>query len=300
MIRIAYTDRYVLDLPQDHKFPMSKYELVKEQLLYEGLITEAHLYDPGLCDEEIVLLTHEKGYFERFKNLQLTDREVRKIGFPLSNKLVKRCLSSVSGTVQSATNALTNGIGMNIAGGTHHAYADRGEGFCCLNDIAIASNYLLHTSQAGQILVIDLDVHQGNGTAKIFENKPEVFTFSMHGADNYPLHKEQSDIDIPLPYQCTDEQYIQQLQVQLPKLIDKVKPDFVFYLAGVDVLATDNLGKLALTKEGCKTRDEMVISTCKLKGLPIAVSMGGGYSKKISDIVDAHCNTFRIAFKYFD
>jgi acetoin utilization deacetylase AcuC-like enzyme len=188
---------------------------------------------------------------------------------------------------------------MNIAGGTHHAFTDRGEGFCLLNDIAIAANYLLYHKLAKKILVVDLDVHQGNGTAQIFSNKPEVFTFSMHGAGNYPLHKEKSDLDIALPDHTDDATYLQLLSKQLPRLIDEVQPEFIFFLSGVDVLATDKLGRLSMSIAGCKERDRLVLSLCKDNNIPVAVSMGGGYSQRIADIVEAHANTYRVAQEIF-
>jgi len=296
MIKIAYSDRYVLELPEKHRFPMLKYELLKDQLLYEGTITTDNLHDPGLVEEDVVLLTHTLDYWEKLKCLRLTDREIRKIGFPRSEKLVKRSRSSVMGTVYASMQALEHKIAFNSAGGTHHAYTDRGEGFCLMNDMAVAANYLLSQNLVQKVLIVDLDVHQGNGTAEIFQNKKEVFTFSMHGADNYPLKKEKSDLDIALKTNTDNYTYLTLLKDTLPKLVDSHKPDFIFYQAGVDILHTDKLGKLALTKDGCKERDEIVLGTCLAHDIPVAVSMGGGYSERIADIVDAHCNTYRMAF----
>lgn len=299
MIEIAYSDRYVLDLPEGHRFPMIKYELVKEQLEYEGLAQEGRITDPGLIDESIILETHTSEYWNNFKNLTLSPRAFRKIGFPASEKLVLRSRSSSMGTLHATQAALKNGVGMNIAGGTHHAYSDRGEAFCMLNDIAISSNYLLNRKLAQRILIVDLDVHQGNGTAEIFQNDERVFTFSMHGAGNYPLHKEESDLDIALPPKTTDEEYLKILKETLPNLIAQHQPDFIFYQAGVDALHTDKLGTLAMTKNGLKQRDEFVYEQCLCNQLPIVVTMGGGYSIRVADIVDAHCNTFRLAFHFF-
>lgn len=299
MIKIAYSDKYVIDLPEGHKFPMIKYELIKEQLLYEGTITSENLYDPGLVAEEIILTTHTSAYWNALKSQQVDERIIRKIGFPMSEKLVNRSRSSVNGTVNAALHALKHGIAFNIAGGTHHAYADKGEGFCLLNDIAVASNYLIREKLAKKILIIDLDVHQGNGSAKIFESNETVFTFSMHCQDNYPLKKEQSDLDISLPAFTCDNTYLAALYDALPSLLSKVNPDFIFFQAGVDVLETDKLGKLSLTKDGCKKRDEYVLTSCKSASIPLAISMGGGYSAQIRDIVDAHCNTYRLAFDIY-
>jgi acetoin utilization deacetylase AcuC-like enzyme len=213
--------------------------------------------------------------------------------------LIKRGKVIAQGTVDCAYFAKVDGVALNVAGGTHHAYADRGEGFCVFNDIAIASNLLLHRKDASQILVIDLDVHQGNGTAHIFKNEKRVFTFSMHGERNYPLRKEKSDLDIGLPDGTKDEFYLQQLKSVLPSLIEKIQPDMIFYLSGVDVLESDKLGRLSLSKKGCKERDRFVLNLCKESRIPVAVSMGGGYSHRIADIVDAHCNTFRLAQEIF-
>lgn len=299
MLHIAYSDRYVLDLPEGHRFPMIKYELIREQLEYEGTVLANQFFDPGLISEEIILLTHCQAYWNHFKTLNLSPKQFREIGFPASEKLVKRCMSSAMGTLYATQKALEYGIGMNVAGGTHHAFRAKGEAFCMLNDMAIAANYLLHQNLAQKILIIDLDVHQGNGTASIFENENRVFTFSMHGESNYPLRKEKSDLDIPLKTHTTDNEYLAILTKTLPQLIETVKPDFIFFQAGVDVLATDKLGTLALTKEGCKNRDEFVFEQCLKFQIPVAVSMGGGYSVKVSDIVDAHCNTFRLATNLF-
>ena len=233
------------------------------------------------------------------KTLSLTPRQIRRIGFPQSEQLVERSRRSCQGTFEAALNACQHGIGLNIAGGTHHAYRDRGEGFCFLNDQAITASYLLNEKIANQILIIDLDVHQGNGTASIFADDERVFTFSMHGADNYPLKKENSDLDIPLPTGTEDRLYLDTLDETLPRLFDQVKPDFVFFQAGVDVLATDRLGKLSLTREGCKLRDRMVMNICRKRNIPLAVSIGGGYSVRLLDTVEAHTNTFRVARELF-
>lgn len=299
MIYFAYTDRYLLDLPADHKFPISKYALVREQLLYEGSITEAHLFDPGLCSEEDILAIHTAAYWQKVKHLTLDKHEVRRIGLPLNEQLVRRSLSSSSGTLKTALHALEHRAAVNLAGGTHHAFSYKGEGFCVLNDIAIAASHLLRHQLAQQILVIDLDVHQGNGTAQIFQQEPRVFTFSMHGADNYPLKKEKSDLDIALPSGIKDEEYLSILYKTVPVLIKQHQPDFIFYQAGVDVLATDKLGKLGLSKQGCRDRDKFVLETCAQLGIPLAITMGGGYSARLADIVDAHCNTFRLALEIF-
>ncbi|UYZ63713.1 histone deacetylase family protein [Hymenobacter weizhouensis] len=298
-MRLATSERYSITLPTGHRFPIAKYELIREQLLWQGVAPPEDFYDPGLAAEDDILRVHSPDYWQRVRDLRLSAAEVRRLGLPQSPELVRRSLSSVAGTVQSARVALQDGIGMSLAGGTHHAFRDRGEGFCVLNDIAVAAAHLLHHGLARQVLVVDLDVHQGDGTASIFRDEPRVFTFSMHAGANYPLRKEQSDLDVELPLGTDDATYLRHLHDTLPGLFDNVRPDFVFFQAGVDVLATDKLGKLALTLAGCRQRDEYVLRLCQQHRLPVAVSMGGGYSERIADIVDAHCNTFRVAYKVF-
>lgn len=274
---------------------MLKYELIPQQLLHEGLISQVNLFSPKEANEEVILATHDKTYWHQLRDLTLPTKEQRRIGFPLSVQLVEREIRIAQGTIDGCNFAKEFGIAFNIAGGTHHSGSDWGEGFCLLNDQAIAANYLLNKQLASSILIIDLDVHQGNGTAEIFEHNNKVFTFSMHGANNFPFRKEKSDIDIALPDGVGDDEYLKILNSELPKLIAHQKPDFVFYLAGVDVLTSDKLGKLSLTKEGCKERDRFVFDQCIKNHIPVQVSMGGGYSPDIKDIVDAHCNTYRVA-----
>ncbi|MGF1925563.1 MAG: histone deacetylase family protein [Bacteroidia bacterium] len=295
MLKIAFHPQFTHPLPDGHRFPMLKYELIPEQLLYEGTITQENLFAPNLLDEEDILKTHDPEYWDQLKQLTLSKKEQRRIGFPLTPELVEREIRIAQGTIDGSLFAKQYGVAFNIAGGTHHAGKNWGEGFCLLNDQAIASNYLLANNLASQILIIDLDVHQGNGTAKIFEREPRVFTFSMHGADNFPFRKERSDLDIGLKNGIGDDEYLTELNLALSFIFKKQQPDFIFYLSGVDVLATDQLGKLALTKEGCRRRDEMVFEACIKHQTPVQVSMGGGYSANLNTIVDAHCNTFRVA-----
>ncbi|MDJ1479833.1 histone deacetylase [Cytophagaceae bacterium YF14B1] len=299
MLKIAWAPEYAHPLPEGHRFPMEKYTLLPEQLLYEGTVSSENFFRPTPLEEKWILTTHEKSYWEKLKNQTLTPAEIRRTGFPLSESLVRREIIIAQGTIQAVQFALQYGVAMNIAGGTHHAFTNRGEGFCLLNDIAIGANYLLEAKLAQKILVIDLDVHQGDGTAQIFQNEPRVFTFSMHGANNYPLHKEQSDLDIPLPDSTDDKHYLSLLSTNLPQLIDIHQPEFIFFQSGVDVLATDKLGKLSLTPEGCRERDRIVWTLCKQHRIPVVASMGGGYSTRIADIVDAHANTYRLAQEIF-
>lgn len=299
MLKIAWSEIFAHPLPENHRFPMIKYNLIPEQLLYEGTIQEENLFEPYPLEEQYITNTHEPTYWNKLKNQELSPSEIRKTGFPMSEQLVQREITIMQGTLQAALFALEYGIALNIAGGTHHAFTDRGEGFCLLNDIAIAASYLLENGLSKQIAVVDLDVHQGNGTAQIFQNRPEVFTFSMHGAKNYPMHKERSDLDISLPDGTDDSTYLNLLKEHLSQLIDTVQPDFVFFQSGVDVLASDKLGRLSLSISGCKERDKIVLKTCKKNHIPVALSMGGGYSPQIAHIVEAHANTFRLAQEIF-
>jgi acetoin utilization deacetylase AcuC-like enzyme len=295
MLKIAFDLIYAHPLPEGHRFPMIKYELIPEQLLYEGSIEAANLFAPSVCADEIVLLTHTPAYLSKLKLQQLDAREQRQIGFPQSPMLTLRELVITRGTIDCCFFALQYGVALNVAGGTHHAFADRGEGFCLLNDFAVAANYLLSKAVVNYILIIDLDVHQGNGTASIFANEQRVFTFSMHGRHNYPFRKEQSVLDLPLEDGIGDADYLRLLNESLQSISSRFQPDIVFYLSGVDVLQTDKFGKLKLTMEGCRLRDETVFQFCRHRGLPCVVAMGGGYSPDVRTIVEAHCNTFRSA-----
>ena len=294
-LKIAYHPLYAHPLPEGHRFPMLKYELIPGQLLHEGSITNENIFTPAFCSEAIILLTHDEYYLQKLLTQQLSAREQRVIGFPQSAQLTQRELMIAQGTIDCMQFALHAGVALNVAGGTHHAFADRGEGFCMLNDQAIAANYFLQQDPKLKIVIIDLDVHQGNGTAKLMENNESVFTFSMHGQNNYPFRKEKSDLDVGLPDGIDDEGYLALLKLHLCEVLDQVKPDMAFYLSGVDVLATDRYGKLNLTLAGCKQRDVFVFDELYKRKIPCAVSMGGGYSADVRIITEAHCNTFRAA-----
>jgi len=295
MLKIAYHPIYKLNLPESHRFPMIKYELLPEQLLYEGTCTKDNFFEPKKPNDKYILTVHDPIYYYNLLNITLDIRLARKIGFPLSEVLIEREIIIADGTIKASEFAIQHGIAMNIAGGTHHAFTDRGEAFCLLNDQAIGARYLQNKKLANKVLIIDLDVHQGNGTAQIFKDDDSVFTFSMHGKHNYPFKKEQSDLDIALENNTSDETYLSILKETLLKLIHTEKPDFIYYLCGVDVMASDKLGKLGLTLEGCKERDRIVLQTCKTHAIPVMCSMGGGYSPNINTIVEAHANTFRLA-----
>ena len=300
MLKIAFDNIYIYPLEKDHRFPMVKYELIPQQLIREGTCTQSNFFSPNKIKDKDVLLTHEEDYYSRLSNLKLTNKEVRPIGFPMSRSLVEREKIIANGTIKCCEFSIKNGVSMNIAGGTHHAFSDRGEAFCMLNDQAIAAQYLLDHQLAKKILIVDLDVHQGNGTAEIFRDNPAVFTFSMHGAKNYPFQKETSDLDLPLADGMEDEVYLELLKSTFPELLDQVQPDFVFYLCGVDIVATDKLGRLGMSVAGCKARDAYVLTTLKKREIPVQCSMGGGYSKDIKIILDAHANTFRIAQELYN
>ena len=299
MIRIAYHPCYYLDLPDGHRFPMDKYRLLPEQLLYEGLFQQQNFFAPEKIALEKVSRVHTQAYIDKLLSLQLSKQEIRKSGFPLSQALVDREQIIAQGTLNNVHYAIESGVSMNIAGGTHHAFSDRAEAFCFFNDQAIAAQYILDQGIAQRIAIIDLDVHQGNGTAEIFSTVPEVFTFSMHGKANYPFKKEQSDLDVELESSITDDVYLQLLEQHLKEIHQKFEPQFIFYLSGVDILKSDKLGKLNLSIQACKRRDAIVLSYAKHYQIPIQISMGGGYSPQLRTIVDAHTNTFREAHRIF-
>ena len=278
---------------------MLKYELLPQQLLLEGIAEEEDFFAPEMADLEDVYAVHDKDYVNSLLNLNLDEKAIRKIGFPLSAELVERELRITQGTIVGCEKALQTGVAFNIAGGTHHAFTDRGEGFCMLNDQAIGAKYLLEKKLASKILIIDLDVHQGNGTAEIFQHNAKVFTFSVHGKTNYPFKKEVSSLDIPLLTGTRDADYLAIVNYWIPKLIHQEKPDFIFYLSGVDILESDKLGNLSCTLEGCKKRDEIVFSNCEKFQIPVQCSMGGGYSPEIKTIINAHTNTYRVAADLF-
>jgi acetoin utilization deacetylase AcuC-like enzyme len=299
VLKIAWSPVYKYELPEGHRFPMAKYELIPEQLLYEGAVTSGHFFHPNLLSESVALWTHTKDWWDKLTQVTLSKQEERAIGFPINEKFIVRGRHISQGTLECALYALQYGVSMNVAGGTHHAFADRGEGYCCFNDQAVAANYLLHRQLAKRILIVDLDVHQGNGTAAIFRDEARVFTFSMHGERNYPLRKEQSSLDIGLPDGADDRLFLTTLKDNLPRIADTFAPDFVFYQSGVDILETDKLGRLSVSRAGCRERDRFVLDYCYRNRLPVVVSMGGGYSPRMADIVEAHANTFRVAQEVF-
>ncbi len=295
MLKIAHDIIYRHPLAKNHRFPMEKYDLIPIQLIKETTCNPNNFFVPKSLSDQNVLTTHQKEYYEKLCSLSLSKKEIRPIGFPMSRELITREKKIAQGTIECSDFSINNGISMNIAGGTHHAFYDKGEGFCMLNDQAIAANYLLNNSFIKKILIIDLDVHQGNGTASIFKNNPNVFTLSFHGQKNYPFRKENSDLDFGFDDFTNDAFYLKKLKEIIPRVIDNFQPDFIYYLAGVDVLKNDKLGRLSLTIKGCLERDRFILNNCKKNNIPVQVSMGGGYSINIEEIIEAHSNTFRLA-----
>jgi acetoin utilization deacetylase AcuC-like enzyme len=299
MIHIAYHESYRHELPENHKFPMKKYSELAKRLVEHNIYSPDNFFIPEILDEEILYLTHENHYIERAKTLSLEKAEARRLGFPQSIDLYTRELRIAHGTLYGAELALTNGLSFNIAGGTHHAFTNKGEGFCMFNDVAISANFLLQKELIQKALVIDLDVHQGNGTAEIFANNPKVFTFSVHGKNNYPIKKEISDLDIELDDLTADEIYLDLVSKHVSRLITEINPDIVYYIAGADILESDKFGRLSVSIKGAKRRDEIVFSECNKRDIPIMCVMGGGYSKDLEVIIETHLNTFRVGKEYY-
>ena len=299
MLKIAFDKSYKLALEKSHRFPMIKYELIPEQLVRKNICNESNFFSPLKITKNDAILTHGEKYYNQLVDLSLSKTDQRQIGFPLTKELIKRERIIAQGTIQNTYYALKYGISMNIAGGTHHAFKNKPGAFCMLNDQAIAANYLIKNKLSKRIMIIDLDVHQGNGTASIFEQEKSVYTLSFHGKKNYPFVKQKSDYDLELEDDITDSHYIKKLKRVLPELVDSFEPDFIFYLAGVDILKNDKLGRLAISMEGCKERDRFVLNLCKKNSIPVQVSMGGGYSIFLKEIIDAHSNTFELAQEIF-
>ena len=294
-VRAFYSDHFVLPLPEGHKFPMAKYSGLRERILADGIVGAEDLHEAPAASWDDLRLVHDPAYVEDVANGTLPREAQRRIGFPWSPQMVERARRSVGATMAAARAALEDGVSANLAGGTHHGFADRGEGFCVFNDVAVAARVLQRDRQARRIAIIDLDVHQGNGTAAIFAGDETVFTFSMHGEKNFPFRKETSDLDIALPDGTEDDGYLELLRPHLAGVLNRHQPDVVFYLAGADPYEGDRLGRLKLTIAGLRTRDELVFDQCRRIGVPVAVTMSGGYANDISAIISIHANTIRAA-----
>lgn len=298
-MQVFYTPRYYADIGQGHVFPIRKFELVRDRLLAEGTLHPSEIHEPEPANSEDVLLVHTHDYVSRLCSGNLTPKEMRRLGLPWSQSLVRRSFYATGGTIAAAHAALADGYGSNLAGGTHHSFADRGEGFCVLNDVAIAIRAMRARNLLRRAAIIDCDVHQGNGTATIFAGDDDTFTFSIHGAKNYPLFKAQSSLDVELPDETSDDEYLETLATHLPAAF-RQNPDIVFYLAGADPYVGDKLGRLAVSIEGLRERDAFVLRECYEREVPVITVMSGGYGKDINDTIEIHCNTIRIVKEVFE
>ena len=290
--------RYVVPLPPGHRFPIEKYALLRDRVMAEGLVGPGHLHEPARATRDALLRVHDAEYVDRLTSGTLGDAAMRRIGFPWSPDLVERSLRAVGGTCEAADMALHEGVAVNLAGGTHHAFPSHGEGFCVFNDVAVALHEQLARRRIARAAVVDLDVHQGNGTHHIFAGDPRVFTFSMHGGRNYPFHKVPGDLDIELADGTGDDEYLDRLSRALPVVLSRASPELVVYLAGADAHEGDRLGRLALTFDGLARRDHLVLASCREVGIPVAVTIAGGYGRDVATTVEAHCRTVRVAGAY--
>jgi acetoin utilization deacetylase AcuC-like enzyme len=294
-MKVYYSDHFVLPLPEGHRFPMVKYAMLRERVARDGICGPGELRTPRAVTEEEILRAHAPGYLERVVSGTLTKEEVRRIGFPWSERMVERSRRASGGTLGACLAALEEGFAANLAGGTHHAFSDKGEGYCVLNDSAIAARAVQAAGLVERVVVIDTDVHQGNGTAAILRGDPTVFTFSIHGAKNFPFHKEESDLDTPLPDGTDDTGFLHALEAGLKTALAAAHADLAIYLAGADPFEGDRLGRLCVTKAGLAERDRVVLETCKEHGIPVAITMAGGYAREVEDTVDVHFQSIRRA-----
>jgi acetoin utilization deacetylase AcuC-like enzyme len=297
-MRAYYTDHFVLPLPPDHRFPMSKYSRLRERILAEGVLRGECLLEPESATDSDLLRAHTIEYVERVKAGLLTDKEMRRIGFPWTPHMVERSRRSSGATMAACRAALEEGTAVNLAGGTHHAFSNHGEGYCVFNDGPVAARAMQAEGRVKRVVIIDCDVHQGNGTAAILADDPSIYTFSIHGAKNYPYNKEQSDLDIELDDGTSDEVYLSTLESALERVLPMARADLAIYLAGADPYEQDRLGRLKLTKTGLLARDRLVLGMCRAQGIPVAVTMAGGYAREVEDIVDIHLQTVRTALEF--
>ena len=294
-MKVFYSDNFVLPLPEGHRFPMVKYSMLRERVARDGICGLGELRTPRAVTDEEILRAHVPDYLKRVASGTLTEKEVRRIGFPWSEKMVERSRRASGGTLGACLAALDEGLAANLAGGTHHAFSDRGEGYCVFNDSAIAARAVQAAGLVEHVVVIDTDVHQGNGTAAILREDPTVFTFSVHGAKNFPFHKEESDLDAPLPDGAGDTEFLAKLENGLEAALDAADASLAIYLAGADPFEGDRLGRLSVTKSGLAERDRIVLETCRERGIPVAVTMAGGYASEVEDTVDVHFQSIRRA-----
>jgi acetoin utilization deacetylase AcuC-like enzyme len=294
-VKVFYSDHFVLPLPEGHRFPMSKYSMLRERVAADGICEPGELRTPRAVTNEELLRAHTPGYLERVVSGSLTDKEIRRIGFPWSDRMVERSRRASGGTLGACLAALEEGLAANLAGGTHHAFSDRGEGYCVFNDSAIAARAVQAAGLVERVVIIDTDVHQGNGTAEILRGDTTVFTFSIHGAKNFPFHKEESDLDAPLPDGADDTEFLNTLERGLETALEAADADLAIYLAGADPFEGDRLGRLSVTKPGLAERDRTVLETCRDRGIPVAVTMAGGYARNVEDTVDVHLQSIKRA-----
>ena len=294
-MKVFYSDHFVLPLPEGHRFPMAKYSMLRERVAADGICGPGELRTPRAVTGEEILRAHAPSYLERVVSGSLTDKEIRRIGFPWSERMVERSRRASGGTLGACLAALEEGFAANLAGGTHHAFSGRGEGYCVFNDSAIAARAVQAAGLAARVVVIDTDVHQGNGTAQILRGDATVFTFSIHGAKNFPFHKEDSDLDAPLPDGADDSEFLTTLERGLETALEAADADLAIYLAGADPFEGDRLGRLSVTKPGLAERDRMVLEACRDRGIPVAVTMAGGYARNVEDTVDVHFQSIKRA-----
>ena len=297
-MRVYYSDHHVVPLPPQHRFPMGKYRKLREALLRSGVVAEPDLALAPLATRRELCYAHRDDYVDAVLEGRLDARALRRIGFPWSPELVRRSLAAVGGAIAAADNALSDGVAGNLAGGTHHAFADAGEGFCVFNDLSVVALRLIDTKRLGRIAIVDLDVHQGNGNSAILGGLPEAFVFSMHGKKNFPFRKVASTLDIELADGTGDAEYLARLEAALPRVIGH-RPELVLYQAGVDPLEADKLGRLALSCDGLAERDRLVFEACRRAAIPVSIALGGGYAEPIELSVDAHVGTYRVARDVF-
>jgi acetoin utilization deacetylase AcuC-like enzyme len=299
-MKLFYSDVFELPLPVKHRFPMAKYRLLRERVQSSSLFDQKNVLPAPTCSDEQLCLVHDRDYVERVAHGKLSDLEIRRIGFPWSEKMVVRSRRSTGASVAAAQAALVEGVSANLAGGTHHAFPESGQGYCVFNDACVAARVVQTESDIGNILFIDCDVHQGNGTAAVAKNDPTLFAFSIHSQVNYPFRKTDGDLDVALPENTGDDNYLSALGSALNQIFDAFSPELVFYISGADPFVGDRLGKLNLTKAGLRRRDEIVLARCRSAGIPVAISMAGGYANDVQDIVDIHFQTLLVGLEHFN
>lgn len=298
-LRAWSSARFTVDLPAGHRFPIEKYQAIRESVIQRGILPADLVLEPDRSDRWALALVHTPDYIDQIYEGRLSPAEERRLGFPWSEQLRERSLRTVQATLEAARDALDRGAGITLAGGTHHAFPDHGEGFCVFNDVAVATRVLQREGRIARALVVDLDVHQGNGTARIFEDDTDVFTFSMHGRKNYPFHKERSTLDVEVEDGCDDAVYLALLSRHLPQVLETSRPDLVFYLAGSDPYREDRFGRLGLSKTGLAGRDALVTQACRSRKLPLVLTMAGGYARSVEEIASIHSESVSIVVQAY-